>query len=273
MDKNTYLFGKAKQIRKDVLESIFLAQDGHPGPSLGIVDILTVLYFDQLRIDSNNPDSPDRDRVILSKGHACPALYAVLADKGFFQKKELAGLRSYGSMLQGHPCISTPGIEMTSGSLGNGIAVGLGIDLSRKRFHQDYYTVVIAGDGELNEGVCWESITSAAQNNADHLIVIVDNNGFQSGGAVCEISGILPLATKFLSFGWSVQEIDGNDIPQIIEALENAKRNKDKPSVIIAKTIKGKGISFMENNNAWHKGKLTEEQYLTAIKELEGNCV
>jgi transketolase len=260
----------ARQIRFCIVDTIYKAKDGHPGPSLGSVDIITALYFSIMNVNPNNPDDPDRDRFIISKGHACPALYAALAKKGYYDEAIMPSLRSCDSILQGHPCIETPGVDMTSGSLGNGISIGLGMEIGRQRTGRNFYTYVLTGDGELNEGVMWEGIIAAAQNMAENLIVFVDNNGHQSGGHCCDISGIEPLADKFRAFKWHVQEIDGHDMAQILDAVERAKATVGQPSAIIAKTVKGKGVSYMENNNAWHKGTPTEEQWCQAAKELGG---
>ncbi len=260
----------ANQIRFSIVDTIYKAKDGHPGPSLGSADIITALYFSIMNVDPDNPDDPDRDRFIISKGHACPALYAALAKKGYFDENILPTLRACNSILQGHPCIDTPGVDMTTGSLGNGISIGLGMEIGRQRTNRKFYTYVLTGDGELNEGAVWEGVIAAAQNKAENLIVFVDNNGHQSGGHCSEISGIEPLGGKFKEFKWHVLMIDGHDMKQILDAVEDAKAVKGKPSVIIAKTIKGKGVSYMENNNAWHKGTPTEEQWRQAAEELGG---
>jgi len=264
------LSAKAKEIRFSVVDMIYKAGDGHPGPSLGVVDIITALYFCELNIDPKNPDNPERDRFIISKGHACPALYAALAKRGYFSEETLPTLRQYGSILQGHPSICTPGVDAVSGSLGNGISIGLGMEIARQRFDKQYYTYVLMGDGEMNEGVAWEGVIAAAKHRAVNMIVFVDNNGYQSGGSCASVSNIEPFEAKFEAFGWHVQTIDGNDIDQILSAIEKAKANKSKPSAIIARTIKGKGVSFMENNNAWHKGVPSEEQWRKAAEELGG---
>ncbi len=258
----------ATQLRRDVIDCVYQAKDGHPGPALGIADIVAVLYGSVLNVDPSNPDMADRDRFVLSKGHACPVLYAALAEKGYFSKDLLPTLRKYGSELQGHPCITTPGIDMTSGSLGNGIAIATGMDLARKVLHKDYYTYVITGDGELNEGIVWEGVMSAAHNQADHVIAFIDQNGFQSGGTVANTSGITNIAEKFRQFNWNTQEIDGNSVEEIVAAIENAKTSSGKPCAIIATTTKGKGVSYMENNNKWHKGVPTDEEYAIAMAEL-----
>lgn len=258
----------ARHIRFGIVNTIYQAKDGHPGPSLSVADILTVLYFSVMHINPSFPDDPDRDRLILSKGHACPALYAALAKRGYFSEAELPTLRSINSILQGHPCIDTAGVDMTSGSLGNGISIGLGMEIARQRLGKDYYTFVVVGDGELNEGVAWEGVLAAAHNKAENMIVFVDNNGHQSGGHLSEISGIEPLECKFEDFGWHVQSIDGHNISAILGAIEQAKAVRSVPSVIVAKTTKGKGISYMENNNAWHKGVPSEAQMIQAEREL-----
>lgn len=269
-NKLEYLKKMADEVRFAVVDTIYKAKDGHPGPALGAADIITALYFSEMNVDPQNPEDPDRDRFILSKGHACPAHYAALAKRGYFSEELLPTLRYLDSELQGHPCIHTRGVDMTSGSLGNGISIGLGMEIGRRLQGKTFYTYVITGDGELNEGVCWEGIMAAKQNHAENLIVFIDNNGHQSGGHVSEISGIEPLADKFRDFGWDTQEIDGNNIEAILQAIAKAKSVKGLPHAIIAKTIKGRGVSYMENNNAWHKGIPTEEQWKQAAIELGG---
>lgn len=259
----------ANTLRRDIIEMVYQAKDGHPGPALGIADIVATLYFDVMNIDASDPKNPDRDRFIISKGHSCPVIYAALARKGFFDISLLPSLRSFGSILQGHPCMCTPGIESVSGSLGNGLPIALGTDLARRYQNRDYYTYVITGDGELNEGVAWEGVIAAAHQNADHLIAFVDENGFQSGGTAADISGMTNIAGKFEQFNWHTQTIDGNSVEEIKAAIDAAKQVTGRPSVIVCKTIKGKGISYMENENKWHKGVPTDEQYATAMKELE----
>jgi len=267
---NHNLLAKAKEIRFCVVDMIYKAGDGHPGPSLGVVDIITALYFHEMNIDPKEPNNPERDRFIISKGHACPAFYAALAKRGYFSEEILPTLRQYNSILQGHPSVNTPGVDAVSGSLGNGISIGLGMEIARQRFGKQYYTYVLMGDGEMNEGVAWEGVIAAANHKAANLIVFVDNNGYQSGGTCGFVSGIEPFEAKFEAFGWHVQTINGNDINQILSAIGQAKADKSKPNVIITKTIKGKGVSFMENNNAWHKGVPSEEQWRKAAEELGG---
>ena len=264
------LLDTAKELRKSVLTCIYKAEEGHPGPALSIIEMMTVLFFSNMNIDATKPKDPNRDRFILSKGHACPTLYACLARHGFFDEALLPTLRSCGSELQGHPCITTPGVEMTSGSLGNGIAIGLGMALAGRMQGRDFYTYVIVGDGELNEGVCWEGIMAAKRQQAGRLIVLVDENCFQSGGKVQDISCGGHIAQKFEAFGFHVQTVDGHDISAISQAVDLAKAELTTPSVIVCKTIKGKGVSFMQNDNSWHKRVITKENYEQAMRELEG---
>jgi len=261
----------SRDLRFDVIDMVYEAKDGHPGPALSIADIITALLFSEMNVDPTNPEKPDRDRLILSKGHSCPILYAAHARLGYYSRELLPSLRAFGSILQGHPSISTPGIDMTTGSLGNGVAVGTGIEIARQRSEGNWYTYVITGDGELNEGVIWEGVLAAVQNSCENLIVFVDLNNFQSGASTDEVSGINPIADKWRAFRWHVQEIDGHDFKQIFEAIDAAKKEKGRPSVIIAKTTKGKGVSYMENNNAWHKGVPSKEQWEIAQKELVGD--
>ncbi|NLF27608.1 MAG: transketolase [Clostridiales bacterium] len=269
-NKIAQLEDMARQIRFGVVDTIYRAKDGHPGPALGVVDIIAALYFSEMNVDPKRPKDPDRDRFILSKGHACPAHYVALSKRGYFDEAELPTLRFLNSNLQGHPCVQTAGVDMTTGSLGNGISIGLGMEIARRLQGKSFYTYVVTGDGELNEGVCWEGIMAAKHNGAENLIVFVDNNGHQSGGHISEISGIEPLADKFRDFGWDTREIDGNDIAAILDAIHRAKNVRGVPHAIIARTVKGKGVSYMENNNAWHKGTPTEEQWRRAAEELGG---
>jgi transketolase len=259
----------ACQIRKDVVTMIHQGGEGHPGPALSVADIMAVLYNDFLNIDPQNPKWKERDRFILSKGHACPVLYAALTRKGFLSEDEFPTLRHYGSRLQGHPDIKTPGVDMTSGSLGNGISIGLGMTLAARMQGIDNYVYVVTGDGELNEGVLWEAVNAASKYKADKLIAFVDNNGMQSGGSVAEVGNMVNIDGRFKSFGWHVQEIDGHDLEAINEAIKNAQNEKGVPSVIIAHTVKGKGVPFMEHNNAWHKGTPDAEQLKEALQALD----
>lgn len=262
----------ANQLRLTAVEMVYKGKDGHPGPALSIADNIATLYFDEMRIDPKNPKWEDRDRLILSKGHSCPILYAALSEKGYFgEKVKDFKLRALGSTFQGHPTMQkTPGLDMTSGSLGNGIAIGSGMAVAGKYMKKDFNVFVIVGDGELQEGICWEGINSAAAQKLDNLIVFVDKNGWQSGGSVDDIQGANNIKERFEAFKWHAQEIDGHDIDAIKDAIAKAKAVKGQPSVIVCDCIKGKGLSFMENNNAWHKGVPTDEQFELAKKELGG---
>lgn len=259
----------ARQIRRDVVTMIHLAGDGHPGPALSVVDLVTALYFRVLNINPADPAWPKRDRFILSKGHACPTLYAALARRGFFSPEVLPSLRSLGSILQGHPDMKrTPGIDSTSGSLGNGISIGLGMVLAARVNLQDYFTYVIVGDGEIQEGIVWEAAMAAFHYKAGRLIVFVDNNGYQSGDAISKISGLNPIIPKWEAFGWHCQEIDGHDMRAILTAVERAQQAEDRPSCIVANTVKGKGIPFMEADNSWHKRVPTKDELDKALAFL-----
>lgn len=262
----------AKKLRLKAVEMVYKGKDGHPGPALSIADIVTVLYFDEMNVRPEEPDWPERDRFILSKGHACPIYYAALSEKGYFgEKVEDFHLRALGSKFQGHPVMNkTKGVDMTSGSLGNGIAVGVGMAIAGKKEKKSYNVFVITGDGELQEGVCWEGINAAAGHHLDNLIVFADRNGWQSGGTIEDTIGSNNIKERFESFGWHAQEIDGHDIDAIKTAIVNAKKEKGRPSVIVCDCIKGKGVPYMENNNAWHKGVPTPEQYEEAVKVLGG---
>jgi transketolase len=261
----------ARLIRIDIVTMIHKAGDGHPGAALSAADIVAALYFQVMNIDPAHPDKKDRDRFILSKGHGCPALYAALARKGYFPHADLVKLRSLDCHLQGHPDMNkTPGVDFTSGSLGNGIAVGLGMVLAGRIAGCNYFTYVVTGDGEIQEGVVWEAAMSAKKYKAGRLIVFVDNNGVQSGGPVDQVSGLNPILPKWQAFGWHCQEIDGHDFGQILRAVENAKANTEQPSLILAHTIKGQGVPFMVGDNSWHKRVPTVEEYREAMRVLGG---
>lgn len=248
----------------------FHAKSGHPGGSLSAADIYTYLYFKEMNVDPENPDMADRDRFVLSKGHCCPSLYATLALKGFFSFDELKTLRHVGAMLQGHPDMKgTPGIDMSSGSLGQGVSAACGMAIAGKFDKKDYRVYTLLGDGECEEGQVWEAAMFAAHHKLDNMCFIIDCNGLQIDGAVEDIGGIEPLDEKFESFGFNVIKIDGHDFDQIEDAFNNAKSASGKPTVIIASTVKGKGVSFMENQVGWHGTAPNEEQYKIATAELE----
>lgn len=259
----------AKQIRRDVIEMIYHAGSGHPGGSLSVTDILVALYFSGiLKYDSKRPDLEDRDYFILSNGHECPAWYAVLAKAGYFPEKNLASLRSFGSPLQGHPEKGRLlAVETTTGSLGQGICVGVGIALGLKRQGKNNHVFIVTSDGEQDEGSVWETLRIASVYNLTNLTLIIDRNNMQIDGPTEEISRLEPLANKYQSFGWDTEEIDGHNFQQLISVLAK-KNNEEKPRVIIAKTIRGKGVSFMEQSSHYHAKKLTEEEYKKALSEL-----
>ena len=265
------LRNKAKELRIDVIRSIFSANSGHPGGSLSAAEMMSVLFFKQMNIDPKDPKKKDRDRFVLSKGHAAPVLYAALAEKGFFPMDELATLRSLGSKLQGHPdMIKVPGVEMSTGSLGQGISTAVGMALAAKIDKNPGRVYALLGDGELQEGLVWEALMSAAHYKLDNLTVFVDWNGIQIDGFNDDIMCVTPVDEKFKSFCWETVVIDGHDVEAIDQAIEQAKKCKNKPFAIIAKTIKGKGVSFMENQNGWHGKAPDEEQAKQAIAELGG---
>lgn len=263
------LENKAKEIRKSIIKQVYFAGSGHPGGSLSIADIMAVLYFDELRINEKEPKWEDRDRLILSKGHCSPALYASLAERGFFEKEELKTFRNIKSNLQGHPDMNkVPGVDMTSGSLGQGLSVANGIAISGKMENKDYRVYCILGDGEIEEGQIWEAAMTSSKYKLDNLCVIIDNNNLQIDGKIADIINPYPIDEKFKSFGFYVLTIDGNNIEEILEGFEQAKLNKNKPTCIIAKTIKGKGVSYMEDQVDWHGKAPNEEQYNKAMEEL-----
>jgi len=262
----------AKQLRLDVVKMVHDARDGHPGPALSAMDIIAALYFKVMQVDPCRPEWEERDRFILSKGHACPALYAALGRRGFFSTEEFSGLRKFECMLQGHPTMrKTPGLDMTSGSLGNGLAVAAGMAVAAKYREKDYKIYAILGDGEIQEGIIWEAAMFAKKYKLDNLIVFIDHNGWQSGSTVEECSGLLPIREKWEAFGWDTQEIDGHDFDAILGALEHAGKVAGKPSVIVAHTVKGKGIDFMENDNSWHKRVPDDTQLARAVEILGGS--
>lgn len=259
------------KFRQDLVKLLHSIQTGHPGGSLSSVEIMTTLYFEKLDVDPKNPKAENRDRFVLGKGHAAPMLYLILAEKGFFPQDELTSLRQLDSKLQGHPCaLKTCGVELSTGPLGLGLPAGLGMALGAKLDGSDYRTYVLMGDGELQEGIVWEAAMSAAKFKADNLTVIVDNNGVQLDGTVDEIMPMGDIAAKWQAFGWNVMSIDGHQIDEISAAVDLAKTVKGQPSVIIAKTVKGKGMSFMEGKSAWHGKPISDDEYVNAMKELGG---
>lgn len=261
----------AINIRENIIQMITEAKSGHPGGSLSAVEILTYLYFEEMNINNDNINSKERDYFVLSKGHAAPVLYATLSEKGFIPKEELMTLRKLGSKLQGHPdCKKLKAIDISTGSLGQGISNAVGIALGAKIDKDKSRVYTLLGDGEMQEGLVWEAIMSAAHYKLDNLVAFVDYNKLQIDGENEKVLGIKPLDKKFESFGWNVCVIDGHNFEEIKLALENAKNTKQKPTVIIANTIKGKGVSFMENNAGWHGSAPSKEQRDLAIEELEG---
>ncbi len=260
----------ANDIRIEIIEQVYNANSGHPGGSLSCADILAVLYFNQMNIDSENPNAKGRDRFVLSKGHCAPALYATLARKGYFDKELLKGFRKVESNLQGHPDMKkVPGVDVSTGSLGQGLSAAVGMAIGSKMEHEGYRVYCLLGDGELEEGQVWEAAMSASKNKLDNLCAIVDYNTLQIDGNVEEVAGLIDIKEKFESFGFNVIEVNGHDIEALIHAFNSAKHQKDMPSVIIARTIKGKGVSFMEGKAEWHGKAPNQEQYEEAINELK----
>ena len=260
----------AAQIRLDIIEEVYSAHSGHPGGSLSIAEILSYLYFEAMRVDPQNPRWADRDRFVLSKGHTSPALYAVLAERGFLPKEDLPTFRSSSSYLQGHPDMKhTPGVDMTTGSLGLGISAACGMALSAKYNKKDFRVYAVCGDGEMEEGQVWEAAMFAAHYKLDNLTVFVDWNGLQIDGKITDVMNPTPIDKKFEAFGWHVQLIDAQDLDQIHEAVENARKETARPSVIVCRSTKGKGVSYMENQASWHGAAPNAEQYEQAMAELK----
>ena len=260
----------ANEVRKDIVTAVHAAKAGHPGGSLSAADLFTYLYFQEMNIDPKDPKKADRDRFVLSKGHTAPGLYSALAERGYFPKEDLKTLRHLGSYLQGHPDMKhIPGVDMTSGSLGQGISAAVGMALSAKLSDESYRVYTLLGDGEIQEGQVWEAAMFAGFRKLDNLVVIVDNNGLQIDGKVDEVCSPYPIDKKFEAFNFHTIVIDGNDFDQIRAAFEEAKNTKGQPTAIIAKTIKGKGVSFMENEAGWHGKAPNDEQYEIAMKDLE----
>ena len=261
----------ANEVRKSIVTAVHSAKSGHPGGSLSAADVFTYLYFEEMNIDPKNPNKPDRDRFVLSKGHTAPGYYSALAHRGYFPVEELVTLRHVGSHLQGHPCMQhTPGVDMSSGSLGQGISVAVGMALSAKMSGEDYRVYTLLGDGEIQEGQVWEASMFAGHRKLDNLCVIVDNNGLQIDGNVADVCSPYPIDKKFEAFNFHVINVaDGNDMDQLRAAFQEARQTKGMPTAIIMKTVKGKGVSFMENQASWHGSAPNDEQYVVAMADLE----
>ncbi len=259
----------ACKVRKGIIEGVFNAKSGHPGGSLSIADLMTYLYFEKMNVNPEDTENCERDRFVLSKGHCAPALYSTLALKGFFAEKELKSLRHIGAMLQGHPCIHIPGVDMSSGSLGQGISAACGMALAGKLDNKSYKVYTVLGDGEIEEGQVWEAAMFAAHKNLDNLIAIVDNNGLQIDGPITEVCSPEPITDKFAAFGWHVITMDAHDFDSIEAAFDEAAKVSGKPVAIIQKSTKGKGVSFMENQVSWHGAAPNAEQYEQAMNELD----
>ena len=259
----------ACKLRMGVIEGTYNAKSGHPGGSLSISDTLTYLYYNKMNVDPKDPDNADRDRFVLSKGHTAPALYAVLAQKGFFPEEEIKSLRHIGALLQGHPCITIPGVDMSSGSLGQGISAACGMALAGKLDGKAYKVYSILGDGEIEEGQVWEAAMFAGHKKLDNLVAIVDYNGLQIDGALSEVCSPEPITDKFAAFGWHVITADAHDFDSLDAAFNEAETVTGKPVVIVQKSVKGKGVSFMENQVGWHGTAPNKEQYEQAMAELE----
>jgi len=268
---NLELQKKAVEIRKGIIEGVHAAKSGHPGGSLSATEVFTYLYFEEMNIDPKDPKKADRDRFVLSKGHTAPGLYSALANRGFFPVEDLKTLRHVGSHLQGHPCVThTPGIDASSGSLGQGISIATGMALSAKLSNESYRVYALLGDGEIQEGQVWEAAMFAGFRKLDNLCIIVDNNNLQIDGPISEVNSPYPIADKFRAFNFHVIEVaDGNDFEQLRAAFDEAKATKGAPTAIVMKTVKGKGVSFMENQVGWHGKAPNDEQYEQAMEELK----
>ena len=268
--ENLQLALKANEVRKNIVTALHSAKSGHPGGSLSAADMVTYLYYEEMNVDPKNPKDPNRDRFVLSKGHAAPVLYGVLAEKGYLPKKDLVTLRKTNSYLQGHPDMKhTPGVDMSAGSLGQGVSTAVGMALAGKMDDSDYRVYTMLGDGEIEEGQVWEAAMFAGHRKLDNLVVIVDNNNLQIDGTVEEVCSPYPIDKKFEAFNFNVQVINGHDFDEIRKALDNAKTTKGMPTAIIMNTVKGKGVSFMENAVNWHGAAPNDEQYKQAMEDLE----
>jgi len=272
-ERKEYLENKCREFRIDLIQLLHKIQTGHPGGSLSSVEILTTLYYEKLNVNAENPKDPNRDIFILGKGHAAPILYLILADKGFFPKEELNTLRQINSRLQGHPCAEkTPGIEVSTGPLGLGISAAAGMAAAAKLDKKQTRVYVLLGDGEIQEGIVWEAAMAANKYKLDNLTAIIDNNNVQLDGTVDKIMPLGSLKNKWESFGWNVIEADGHNIESLLDAFDGAEAFKGKPTVIIAKTIKGKGVSFMEGKNTWHGKTVSDQDFVNAMRELGGEA-
>ncbi|MDE6945053.1 MAG: transketolase [Lachnospiraceae bacterium] len=259
----------ANEVRKGIVTAVHGAKAGHPGGSLSAADLFTYLYFEEMNVDPKDPKKADRDRFVLSKGHTAPGLYSTLANRGYFPVEDLPTLRHLGSYLQGHPCMQeTPGVDMSSGSLGQGISAAVGMALAAKMDNKDYRVYTLLGDGEIQEGQVWEASMFAGHRKLDNLVVIVDNNGLQIDGKVDDVCSPYPIDKKFEAFNFHVINIDGNDFDQIDAAFKEARATKGMPTAIICKTVKGKGVSFMENSAGWHGKAPNDEEYAVAMADL-----
>lgn len=260
----------ANEVRKGIVTAVHSAKAGHPGGSLSAADMFTYLYFEEMNVDPKNPKMENRDRFVLSKGHTAPGLYSVLANRGYFPVEDLKTLRKLGSYLQGHPCMQeTPGVDMSSGSLGQGLSAAVGMALAAKMDKKDYRVYCLCGDGEIQEGQIWEASMFAGHRKLDNLVVIVDNNGLQIDGNVADVCSPYPIDKKFEAFNFHTININGNDMDEIAAAMKEARQTKGQPTAIIMKTVKGKGVSFMENNAGWHGKAPNDEEYATAMADLE----
>ena len=268
--ENLQLKKIANEVRKNIVTGLHSAKSGHPGGSLSAADMVTFLYYEEMNVDAKNPKNPNRDRFVLSKGHAAPVLYGVLAEKGFIPKEDIVTLRKPDSYLQGHPDMKhTPGVDMSSGSLGQGVSTAVGMALAGKMDHKDYRVYTLLGDGEIEEGQVWEAAMFAGHRKLDNLVVIVDNNNLQIDGTVEEVCSPYPIDKKFEAFNFHVIVINGHDFDEIRNALNEAKNTKGQPTAIIMNTVKGKGVSFMENQVNWHGAAPNDEQFAVAMEELE----
>ncbi len=261
---------KANEVRKGIVTAVYAAKSGHPGGSLSAADLFTYLYFEEMNINPENPKMESRDRFVLSKGHTAPGLYSTLANRGYFSVDELKTLRKLGSRLQGHPCMQeTPGVDMSTGSLGQGISAAVGMALAAKMDEKDYRVYCLCGDGEIQEGQVWEAAMFAGYHKLDNFVLVIDNNGLQIDGKITDVCSPYPIDKKFEAFNFHVINIDGNNMNEIASAMKEARKTKNMPTAIVMKTIKGKGVSFMEDQAGWHGKAPNDEEYAIAMRDLE----